>query len=146
MTYFLNIKDTNIRMAVFYVYRHYSDEEFLNQIRNVPKFNYTSLTSFQVAEKIEKEMFLKDITITPYKTFNPWSKVIAYAQNDTIFINTRKNFSIVDRVETIFHETMHIIGFEHQGNIPNSFNLKTVPYLAGNIFANYIREKHDLKA
>ena len=146
MLYTVNIQDEKIKLGAYYVFRHYSDDKFLNRIRAVEKFNHTELNSYDVAYTIEFGLLKKQIEIRPYKSVNPWSKAIAYAKDDKIFINTRKKFGVLDRVETIFHESMHLIGFSHDGNFVTDYNLKTVPYLAANIFANYIKEIYDLKA
>jgi hypothetical protein len=136
----VEINDETIRKAASLVMEHYKDEEFLNLLRQVQKFNHTKDSGAEVAEKIKNSNL--NIVIKPYKTFSPWSNVIAYAKGDTIFFNMRKiyGFTVLDRANTIFHEYTHLINFSHRGNRLDSYNQLTVPYYSAKIFSDYIRE------
>lgn len=135
------VNDETVREAARLVMRHYADQAFLEKIAAVPRFNHTRLTSGAVARTLEIEMSLMDIEIIPYQTRWPWSKVIGYAEGNKIYINIRKlDLPVQDRVNNIFHEACHLAGFTHRGNWVDAYNLKTVPYLAGSIFAKYVNE------
>lgn len=140
MIYDVKIPDLSVRMAAHYVYLHHQDPEFLKRIRSVKEFTHTKLHPIEVSKAIELNIIKLKIPIVGYKTVNPWSKAIGYAKNGTIFINERKSFGVLDRAETILHETLHLIGFSHNGNRVTNYNLQSVPYLASNIFVNYLKE------
>jgi hypothetical protein len=125
-----------VREACRLVENHFKDWEFCERIKDT-KFNHTS----QNGEMISQETFYfkKTVHVKPYKTFSPWSKVIGYAQGNTIYINTRKlDLPLKDRVENIRHEIFHLQGYAHKGNRVTEYNLKTVPYLGANLFVKYL--------
>lgn len=139
------MQDQKISLAAYYVANNYFNEKFLEKIKAVQNFNHTELDSKEVAEKIWREFNKLNVNVVPYKTVNPWSKVIGYAKGNTIYVNTRKSdLSLLDRIENIFHEATHLIGFSHDGNRVTNYNLKTVPYLSANIFKNFIKEEYDI--
>jgi hypothetical protein len=142
----LEINDNTIREAAQIVMKHHLDKAFLDRLIPI-RFNYTDLTGLDVVYRFIRLMPELNLVIKPYTTINPWSSVIGHARGETIFVNTRKlSLPLWDRVENIFHESTHLCGFSHDGNRPTPFNLKTVPYLSANIFANYCREIYDNRA
>jgi hypothetical protein len=140
MIYTIKLQDDKVRLAAAYVNLHHKDRKFLERVRAVDKYNHTNIHPIDVGNMIEFNLRNYEIDIVGYKPLNPWSKAIGYAKGKTIYINERKSFDIFDRAETIFHETMHILGFSHKGNFVTEYNLKTVPYLTANIFVNYLKE------
>jgi hypothetical protein len=141
MKFNIEINDNTIRMAAIAVRNHYQDEAFLSKIRSVDSYNLTYYSPEMVSLVLRSSPAKLDITIKSYKSINPFSRVIAYADGNIIFVNERKlNLPFLDRVENIYHEMTHMIGFKHAGNYVTKFNLGTVPYLASNIFKNYIKE------
>ena len=134
------INHPTLQQSALLFMRHYRDSEFLDLIRNVSKFNHTEDTGEMVAKKIEEAVLV--IKVVPYKTWSPWSKVVGYAEGNTIFVNTRKiNLPLADRVENYFHEATHLIGFSHRGNRPDAYNLRSVPYLTAAMFSKYVMSK-----
>jgi hypothetical protein len=141
MKIYCEVNDENTRKAVSIVMKHYKDNEFLSRLRNVSKFNYTSDSSEIVAHRLSSVMDHLEIKVVPYKTINPFSKVIGHAKGNTIYVNTRKLYlPYIDRVENIYHEATHLCGYSHDGNRVTQFNLKTVPFLSAAIFSKFIQE------
>jgi hypothetical protein len=131
------------REACRIVMMHYQDKDFLDLISQA-EFNHTMHDSFTVANRLRNLMFGLEIDVKLYKTLNPWSKVIGYADGETIYVNERKlDLPLLDRIENIYHEATHLCGFSHLGNTPNKYNLETVPYKAANIFAKYCKGIYD---
>jgi hypothetical protein len=83
----------------------------------------------------------KQIWIHEYKSINPWSKVNAYYDGESIWINTRKNPDLLTLVKTITHEIFHSMGYKHKGNKKTAFNLLTVPYQGSLLFVAYLKDK-----
>lgn len=138
------INDENVRKSATIMMKHYNDEDFLTKIREEDFFTHTNHSPVTVASVLEK--FPKDllIFIKPYKTFNPFSNVIGYADKNIIYINTRKlGLNWLDRVENLYHEMTHICGYSHKGNRINSYNLQSVPYLTANIFKRHVSEIYE---
>lgn len=138
MKYVLKVNDENIRKACSLVMKHYSDREFVLRVINHGKYNHNDKSPDQVAKDLINCNI--EIKVDYYKSLNPFSMAIAYAKSDTIYFNKRKFFPVIDRVETIMHESLHLMGYTHRGNYVTSYNLGTVPYKVANIFANYIME------
>lgn len=138
------VNDENIRKSASIMMKHYNDEDFINRIREEDFFNHTQHSPVTVASVLER--FPNNITIfiKPYKTWNPFSNVIGYAENNIIYVNTRKlGLNWLDRVENLYHEMTHICGYSHKGNRVNAYNLGTVPYLAANIFKRHVSEIYE---
>jgi len=137
MKFEVYINDPVIHKAANLVETHFRDMNFLKLIENVGLFNYSQHTAKSVATNIYSSNLY--MTVKPYKTWNPYSKVIGYASGNTIFVNTRKlNLPLKDRVENFFHEPMHLLGYSHKGNSVNAFNLGTVPYKTASMFVKYL--------
>lgn len=140
MKFNLLLNDSNIRVACALVSYHYRDTEFLQTIGEQDKFNHTTRTPKEVALQITEFKDL-EVTIKSYKPMWRWSKAIAYAdyKTSTIYFNAYKDMSVVDRVETIFHESLHLIGFSHNGNYVTAYNLLSVPYKCSSLFVKYLK-------
>jgi predicted metallopeptidase len=133
----LEINDETIRKAASLVMEHYKDEEFLVNVRATGSFNHTKDRGNSIADKIIDSNL--EITIKPYKTFSPWSKVIGYAKGNVIYVNTRKfDLPLKDRVENIFHEFLHTLRYSHKGNRVTAYNLRSVPYAVSSMFVKYL--------
>lgn len=137
MKFTIELQNETIRKAAALVMEHYKDSVFLFNLGAIQDFNHTHDSGYALGKKI----FNSDLgmTIKPYKTFSPWSKVVGHSSNGIIYVNTRKlNLSLKDRVENIFHESLHALGYSHKGNSNNEYNRGTVPYRAAKIFVDYL--------
>lgn len=137
----LRINDPIIAQAVRVVLDHSCDYTFLDMIASVPKFNHTEMTSKEVSQQLLKMDDLS-VSIRPWKPAWMWSKAIARAdyKNAIIEFNVRKTGTLQDRVETIWHECAHLVGFTHDGNRVTQYNLNTVPYLGASLFIKYLKK------
>ena len=137
MKFEIFINDNVIHKAANLVETHYKDQAFLNILCGVEKFNFTYHSGVHVAANIAASELKMQIKL--YKTWNPYSKVIGYASDNTIYVNERKlNLSLKDRVENFFHESLHTLGYSHKGKTNNEFNRGTVPYKVAEIFVKYL--------
>jgi len=134
------INDETIRKASAIVMKHYKDDDFLEKLIEVDSFNHTHQSPIMVSFQLGNMPRSMTFTIKEYKSLNPFSKAIGYAKDGIIYFNSRKSGTILDRVETIYHEITHLCGYSHNGNRVNSYNLLSVPYLASNIFKNYVKD------
>lgn len=136
MKFTIELQNETIRKAASLVMEHCTDNRFLERLYE-EKFLHTSHDGFMISHNIRNAKL--GMTIKPYKTFSPWSKAIGYATGNTVFVNTRKlDLPLKDRVENLFHEPMHLLGYSHKGNRVNAYNLQTVPYKAAAIFVKYL--------
>lgn len=94
--------------------------------------NYMSVSQ-QIRKRIPAEIYF-------YKTKWPWSAATAYTDNrGRIFINTRKlNRSLKSLVNTIVHEYMHCIGFNHGDNYYTPAKANTAPYKVGSMVEDFV--------
>lgn len=141
MKIIVNVNDETIRRAAALTIRHHADPEFLRRVASVPYFYHTEHSPEAVAGSIKFYGESAMVFIEGYKSINPFSKAIGYADGNTVFFNLRKTGSLYDRIETIMHEITHLCGYSHKGNFVNAYNLKTVPYVVGGLFKDYIKEK-----
>lgn len=132
--------DENVRKACMMLMKHSQDIQFLKRIQNVTKFNHTLMEPNYVASVLFTYSEVCEITVKNYKTVNPWSRVLGYAEGNTIYINERKTLNAIERAGNLYHEFCHLAGFNHDGNRPTKYNLLTVPYLCGNMFEKYLKE------
>lgn len=136
------IENATIIKAADLVMKHCRDVEFLNKIRKIDSFYFSALSG----ENVAREIVVREVTMTikSYKTWNPWSKVIGYAKGNTIYCNSRKfDLPLYDRVNNFMHESLHALGFSHNGNSATGRNLDSVPYKVGAIFEQYVREIYE---
>lgn len=136
----IQVNDPTIRQAAALFLKHHNDFEFLNKVASYPGYNHTEHSPEGVSHSIDFFAENFQIVIKSYKSVNPWSKAIAYAEGNTIFFNSRKRLDVLDRVETLMHEFCHLCGYSHDGNYVTAYNLKTVPYAVGNIFKNHVKD------
>lgn len=137
--YILNkVNDESVSKACDLVRKHFQDKVFIATIHQEDRFNHTSDTGKIVSDKIYGNMDKLTVYVKPYKTMNPFSRVIGYAECNTIYVNTRKTLPVLDRAENIFHECMHLIGYSHKGNRDTAYNLETVPYKAARLFRKHL--------
>jgi hypothetical protein len=137
MRFEILMNDAVIHQAAWLVTEHHADESFLAMVIAHKNYNLYDGNSSEIAEKL-LDTFIS-MKIKPYKTWNPYSKVIGYASGNTIYVNTRKlNLPLKDRVANFIHEPLHLLGYSHKGNSVNAFNLGTVPYKVSAIFVKYL--------
>jgi hypothetical protein len=133
-----------IKASAILVEKHCNDNEFFDSLLKVQKFNHTKLPTPQICEVLFSKTAM-DIYIKPYKSVNPFSAAIGYAEGNVIYANIRKldSIDLYERIQNIYHEYCHLAGFSHDGNRPTPYNLGSVPYLAGRLFAEYVKQKID---
>lgn len=136
----VQVNDPVIRQAATLFMKHYNDPTFLNKVSCSPYFYHTEHSPEAVAHSIQFLGESMEMVIKSYKPLNPWTKAIAYAEGNTIYFNSRKRLGLLDRVETICHEFLHLCGYSHDGNFVTAYNLKTVPYKVANIFKDHVKE------
>lgn len=130
------VNNETVREACRLVQENFRDPNFLLILVDT-QFYHTTDWGRLIANNTT--MFNHVVYVKPYKTWSPFSKVIGYAKNNTIYINTRKlDLPLKDRVENIRHEIFHLQGYSHKGNRVTEYNLKTVPFLGANLFMKYL--------
>jgi len=134
------VSDPTVQQACKLVEKHYKDRSFLKLVKGVSQYNHTRDTAAMVADKIKDSQL--QIFVKSYTSKNPWSLAIGYAKGNEIFLNTRKmDLPLGERAGNIMHEAMHLLGYTHRGNRPNTYNKGTVPYKVGNLFGEYVAKK-----
>jgi hypothetical protein len=109
-------------------------------IKDMPYyFNHTSDTPEIVKHRIKSSY--KQIGVEEYAPLWRFTKANAHAKGNTIFINKYKfnSFHVDDFVRILAHESMHVLGYGHQGNKVTQYNLKTVPYAIGTMAEAWAR-------
>jgi hypothetical protein len=130
------VNNETVRQACRLVQDNFFSDGFLISLED-KKFNYTDDDFFDITKNTKS--FNKTVYVKPYTSLSPWSKVIGYATDNTIYINTRKlNLPLKDRIENIRHEIFHLQGYSHKGNRVTEFNLKTVPFKGASLFVKYL--------
>jgi hypothetical protein len=114
-----------------------TNKDFINEVKNYPKFTHTGSTPEQVAISMA---LISGYSISTYKTKSPFSKVIATTYSgdrSTLYLNLRRNpRPMPDMVNTVFHEAMHLMGCGHGDNSPKGKE-ESVPYKVGSIASKY---------
>lgn len=142
----IQIDNQTIEIAAHLLAKYYNSYKFLEQLRTVKSFNYTSATGNDVAESLKNANI--DIYIVGYKPWNRWSRVIGHAKLDrrtktvTISCNLYKlNLPLLARVNNFMHESLHGLGYSHKGNTNNEFNRGTIPYKVGKLFEEFVKKE-----
>lgn len=115
--------------------RALSDPGFIARVRAWPKFDFCDKTPDQVADHLER-MDHVTISVGFYKGWF-WSRAIAYEENDQVWFNTRKEAYGAGGAPNLAHETMHKLGYRHNGNSPAG-NENTVPWRIGQWVAEWL--------
>lgn len=104
-----------------------SDPVFLAKVRAVPFFDYTADTPAQVGDKLAAA---GGVTIN-VSFYRKWPALaIASETPGQVSFNVCKERQGAGDAENVTHETMHAMGWEHNGNSPRG-NENTVPWLIG---------------
>lgn len=143
MKVYNHTQDLNIEKASLIFMKHFKDEEFLKRVRLVASFSHADSSGSEVAYYIataKGSVYLRHV-----KPKNPFTKMIAHAELPNIYFNSYKQMHWIERVETICHEVMHLLGYSHDGNFATEYNLKTVPYLVAEMFKEYVSELYGKK-
>jgi hypothetical protein len=115
-------------------------ESFLKAVGSSGGYDYTDKSPSMVEESLRS---IHPIKVSSYKTKSPFSRVLATtykSDRSTLYINTRKlPRSLPSLVNTITHESTHLIGFSHGDNSSVGKD-KSVPYLVGDIAEKYVTE------
>lgn len=123
------VNDTGLQVmesAMNIVLAHYRDASFVNRIRTHQGFKNTDDTAGEIAQKIDRAAN-QNIQLVVYTTINPWSSAQAYTDAErvpqVIHFNMRQiqlraptPLTIAAKVETLMHEFMHCLGYEHGTN------------------------------
>lgn len=105
-----------------------SDPDFLATVAAHAGFDFCNQSPQQVADTIRNAGDVM-IKVGFYRGW-PWSKVLASEGGGQVSFNTRKESVGAGGVENTVHETLHALGFIHNGNSPAG-NLNTVPWWVG---------------
>jgi hypothetical protein len=111
----------------------FSNTLFLNAVANHGKFDHTKLNAYEVANLI---LHTREIQIYVGFYSNFFTRAIAYERNGRIFFNTRKEAA--GTWANIMHESLHVLGFSHNGNTPRG-NENSVPYKLPEIAKRFIK-------
>ena len=104
---------------------------FLEEVGKVKKFDYTDKKPSEVLKDVY--LFNKDVKVKTY--YKRFSKAIAYTYygNDEIYLNLKNNpRDMSEMINTITHESMHLLGYGHGSNSPLGKE-NSVPYKLGSI-------------
>jgi hypothetical protein len=86
-------------------------------------------------------MFMRDlnILIVPYKTRNPFSSVLGYAEGNRVYENTRKlkSLTLAQRVGHLIHEILHLFGYRHEFQGQNT----SAAVLLGEVMHKYAEKR-----
>jgi hypothetical protein len=113
-----------------------NDKDFLKEVEVYPRFTFTDKTPRQVAESLRDP---KPVTLSTYRTKNPWSAAIAMTIEKVVYFNTRKNpREMKEMANTACHEGLgHIQGYGHGDNYPTGKE-SSVPYALGTICEKFV--------
>jgi hypothetical protein len=146
MLFHVEINNPVIIQAASIVAHYYNDYKFLEKLRTIDRFNYTTDSGRDVAEKLKNATIT--VIIREWKPMWRWTKQTGHAEfnkelnTGIVYLNTYKlNRPLFDLVETFLHEPLHMLGYAHKGNTNNEFNRGTVPYKVSSMFAEYTKGK-----
>ena len=123
-------------------------ERFLNalvagEIALPDFFTHTSDTPAQIKQRFmhTKGMLTSQAPVREYTSKWPWSKVLGYTKRGSIFVNTRfsSRAEVSEIAGNLVHEYCHVKGYQHKGNSPTAYNLKSVPYVLGYMARDFVR-------
>jgi hypothetical protein len=113
-------------------------QEFLREIGAFPQYDFTRMSSGDVMLRFKNS---HQINVGTYRTKNPVSRVYATTyMNDkhNFWINTRKlPRPLPDLINTIFHESSHLLEFGHGDNSPVG-KQNSVPWRVGSIAEKHV--------
>lgn len=104
---------------------------FLEEVSKVKKYDYTDKSTNEILKDLY--LFNKEITLRTY--YKRFTKAIAYTYygNSEIYLNTNRNpRDMAEMINTIAHESTHILGYGHGNNKPIGKE-NSVPYKIGSI-------------
>ncbi len=116
---------------------------FYSKLLEIKSFDFCPLDGFGVVQGIRKKLTITPSSngltcaVIPYRTFNPWSKVMGYSDTHDIYLNTRKIWTPEQTISTVVHELGHVIfpEYSHGNNTlkPNCVQ-ETMARIAVEIF------------
>lgn len=144
----LNTQDSTIIEAVELVKKYYAHPDFLLSIAKHGHFNDCPFVGWELANTYLSLAHGVEATVSMVRPWNPWSKMVAETNRNkrTVVFNSRKNFPLMDRVETSWHEIMgHMCGFGHYGNKVNERTLGSFPYKGAEYFRKFVEMQEKRK-
>ena len=111
------------------------NKDFQKELKSKEKFDYSEKNGSQVLSDLLKG----DCNIRTYRTRWPWSKVNATTYSSdkkNLYLNTRKNRSIKNWVNTVIHECLHLVDYSHGSN-NSSGKDNSVNYWVGKLSEKY---------
>lgn len=100
-----------------------TDNYFINEIMAIEKFSSTHDSPPAISEKLKTSLRTAYVGFYEKKLTN----VVAYRQGNYIYFNRLKIRSDRDKVGTLIHEYLHLLGYDHK----SSKDLNSVPYKIG---------------
>jgi hypothetical protein len=116
------------------------NKEFLKEVGAFKKYDFTDKTPAQVEAILTKVGTLHPVELTTYAPKWRPSKAIAYRNpgSTTIYFNIYRNpRDQKEMVNTIVHEYLHILGFDHGGNSSKG-KQNSVNYAVGAMSEKYV--------
>lgn len=116
-----------------------NNDAFLKEVGSFKKYDLTTKTPSQVEQMVRSSSL--SIELTTYTPWNMFSKAISYRNtgSNVVYFNTRKNpRPIPEMVNTLIHEWLHVVGFDH-GNNYAAGKENTVNYAVGSMAEKYVK-------
>jgi hypothetical protein len=104
----------------------------------VNKFTDSIMSPPFVAWDIKEKVQTMSLKLAMYRTWNPWSSVVAYHEGGVIYLNRWKyaKATAQEVSGTLAHEFMHVLGYEHSFR-DNPDRADSVPYVLGKLVARW---------
>jgi hypothetical protein len=102
-------------------------------------FTHTSHTPEQVLQTFQGHIPV--VAVREYTSSWFFRNVLGHYKNGVINVNTRfsNSASVSDVAGNLVHELCHHMGYQHKGNNPTPYNLKSVPYVLGYMARDFVK-------